>query len=92
MGLGVVYRDVIIEATNVNSIAKGAGTQTEEKAKVRCLEVVLLFTCCLLRTTATLFCDVRVESLQTTFPRVLPADFLLNSTKERHWCDWRDVR
>lgn len=37
MDLGVVYRDVIIEATDVDGIAKGAGTQTEEKAKTRYL-------------------------------------------------------
>lgn len=43
----VVYRDVIIEATDVDRIAKG--TRTEEKAEAEYLETVLLITFCLSR-------------------------------------------
>lgn len=35
-------------STDVDNIAKGRGPQAEEKTKLKCLEIVLLFTYCLL--------------------------------------------
>lgn len=83
----VLSIEVITEATDLDSIAKGGGAQTEEEVpKVRCLEIVL-FTCCLSGPHPPY--SVR---LQTTFPRFVPAGFLSNSASERHRCYWKEFR
>lgn len=51
----------------------------QSKMLGKCTVIYLLS----LRTAVTLFSDAGAKGLQTTFPRFLPAGFLLNSASEK---------